>query len=103
MRDAQPRTFFAVRLSRFQGGVKKLVKKLHTKSCISDFWYAVKKIFSRHYIACASYAKDLHREAVYLLCNLWSKTVIESERITLVLMELPYKSGDVWILYTELT
>lgn len=103
MRDAQPRTFFAVRLSRFQGGVKKLVKKLHTKSCISDFWYAVKKIFSRHYIACASYAKDLHREAVYLLCNIWSKTVIESERIALVLMELPYKSGDVWILYTELT
>lgn len=39
MRDAQPRTFFAVRLSHFQGGVK----KLHTKSCISDFWYAVKK------------------------------------------------------------
>ena len=103
MRDAQPRTFFAVRLSRFQGGVKKLVKKLHTKSCISDFWYAVKKIFSRHYIACASYAKDLHREAVYLLCNIWSKTVIESERIALVLMEFPYKSGDVWILYAELT
>lgn len=98
MRDAQPRTFFAVRLSRFQGG-----KKLHTKSCISDFWYAVKKIFSRHYIACASYAKDLHREAVYLLCNLRRKTVIESERITLVLMEFPYKSGDVWILYAELT
>ena len=99
MRDAQPRTFFAVRLSRFQGGGK----KLHTKSCISDFWYAVKKIFSRHCIACARYAKDLHSEAVYLLCNLRRKTVIESERITLVLMELPYKSGDVWILYAELT
>lgn len=79
------------------------IKKLHTKSCISDFWYAVKKIFARHYIAYASYAKYLHSEAVYLLCNLWSKTVIESERITLVLMELPYKSGYVRILYAELT